>query len=113
MARQSERSETERQENFPSLVASTNWRSRSTGADQRPFSSQLLKEMPLLLTPSLTFGVQNCWRRCGVDSLLGVAGSSSLSGVNERYGLWVLKNSLNRTAFHLRACRRGFLSPFD
>src|SRR5579864_2912877 len=85
MARQSERSETERQENFPSLVASTKWRSRSTGADQRPFSSQLLMEMPLLLTPSLTFGVQNCWRRCGVDSLLGVPGSSSLSGVNELY----------------------------
>ena len=28
--------------------------------------------------------------------------------VNERNGLWVLKKSLNRTAFHLRACRRRF-----
>jgi hypothetical protein len=28
--------------------------------------------------------------------------------VFERYRLWVLKKSLNRTAFHLPACRRRF-----
>jgi hypothetical protein len=28
--------------------------------------------------------------------------------VNERYRLWVLKKSVNRTPFHLRACRRRF-----
>ena len=28
--------------------------------------------------------------------------------INERKGLWVLKKSLNRTSFHLRACRRRF-----
>ncbi len=28
-------------------------------------------------------------------------------------GVWVLKKSLNGTAFHLRACVACFLSPFD
>jgi hypothetical protein len=38
---------------------------------------------------------------------------ATTQGVSECNGEWVLKKSLNGTAFHLPACAASFWSPFD